>query len=134
DGIRVLIVTGVQTCALPISGASMLLTALIALQRAPTPFDTAQVLAVNVPVMRGGNRTPAETRAFYQDVVRQVGQLPGVERASVGSTVPWRDAGNMVTAQFTVEGYAKEGGEEDPRARLRFASPGFFATLGMRLI
>ena len=132
--LRAFAVTQIGASFVLLAGASMLLTALIALQRAPTPFDTAQVLAVNVPVMRGGNRTPAETRAFYQDVVRQVGQLPGVERASVGSTVPWRDAGNMVTAQFTVEGYAKEGGEEDPRARLRFASPGFFATLGMRLI
>jgi hypothetical protein len=33
-----------------------------------------------------------------------------------------------------VEGYAKADGEEDPRARFRTVSPGFFASLGVPLI
>src|SRR5439155_807081 len=75
--LRVFAVTQIGASFVLLAGASMLLTALIALQRAPTAFDTGQVLAVNVPVMRGGNRTPAETRAFYQDVLRKVRQLGG---------------------------------------------------------
>jgi putative ABC transport system permease protein len=34
--------------------------------------------------------------------------------------------------QFTVEGYAKANGEEDPRARFRTVSPGFFARSACR--
>ncbi len=37
-------------------------------------------------------------------------------------------------AQFSVEGYAKANGEEDPRARFRTVSPGFFAALGVPII
>jgi hypothetical protein len=33
-----------------------------------------------------------------------------------------------------VEGYAKVDGEEDPRARFRSVSSGFFSTLGVPLI
>jgi len=130
--LRAFAVTQIGASFVLLAGASMLLTTLIALQTAPTPFDTTKVLAINVPVMRGGNRTPAETKAFYADVARMVSALPGVERASLGSFVPWRDG--AMTGQFTVQGYKKADGEEDPRARVRFVSPGFFATLGMRII
>ena len=114
-----------------LAGAGMLLTTLIALQRTQTGFETRQVLAVHVPVISSG-RTPDQTRAFYQDMMRQVGQLPGIERVSLGSSVPWRDG--CCDGQFSVEGYAKADGEDDPRAQWRTASPGFFATLDVPII
>ena len=49
--------------------------------------------------------------------------------------MPWRDAGTFGPGfQFSVEGYAKANGEEDPRARFRTVSPGFFAALGVPII
>jgi hypothetical protein len=58
-----------------------------------------------------------------------------VERVAVGTIVPWRDAGGFGPGfQFTVEGYAKGNGEEDPRARFRTISPGFFASLGVPIV
>jgi putative ABC transport system permease protein len=49
--------------------------------------------------------------------------------------VPWRDAGTFGPGfQFSVEGYAKADGEEDPRARFRTVSPGFFASLGVPIV
>jgi ABC-type antimicrobial peptide transport system permease subunit len=46
--------------------------------------------------------------------------------------VPWRDG--CCDGQFTIEGYAKADGEDDPRAQWRTASPGFFATLDVPII
>src|SRR5205823_13096494 len=46
---------------------------------------------------------------------------------------PWRDKG-FFAAQFSVEGYAKANGEEDPRARFRTVSPGFFPALGVPIV
>jgi hypothetical protein len=89
------------------------------------------VLAVHVPVMSDG-RTPDQTVAFYQEIMRQVEQLPGVDRVSAGSSVPWRDGGFYL--QFSVEGYARADGEEDPRGRPRTVSSGFFAALGVPII
>ncbi len=42
--------------------------------------------------------------------------------------------GQSFEAQFSVEGYAKANGEEDPRARFRTVSPGFFAALGVPIL
>ncbi len=124
-------VTQIAASFVLLAGASVLLTTLITLQRARTGFETRQVLAVDVPVMSSG-RTPDQTLTFYQEMVRQVGQLPGVERVSVGSSVPWRDG--CCDGQFSVEGYAKADGEDDPQAQWRTASPGFFATLDVPIV
>ena len=134
--LRAFAVTQVGASFVLLAGASMLLTALITLQRAPTPFETADVLAINVPVIRNGtNRGQRDIGRFYQDIVQRVEGLPGVERAAVGQTVPWRDAGNTIRpVQFMVSGYAKGNGEEDPRARIRTVGPGWFTTVGLRLI
>src|SRR4029453_15644510 len=76
-----------------------------------------------------------QVSTFYDEVLRRIAVLPGVERVAVGTTVPWRDAGNFGPGfQFTAEGYAKANGEEDPRARFRTVSPGFFAALGVPIV
>jgi putative ABC transport system permease protein len=129
--LRLFAVTQIAASFVLLAGAGMLLTTLIALQRTRPGFETRQVLAVNVPVMSSG-RTADQTLAFYQDMMRQVGQLPGVDRASLGSSVPWRDG--CCDGQFSVEGYAKADGEDDPRAQWRTASPGFFATLNVPIV
>ena len=110
-----------------LAGAGMLLTTLVALQAAPTGFKTRNVLALNVPVV-SFSRPPEQVAAFYKEALRRISELPGVERVAVGTIVPWRDAGAFGPGfQFSVEGYAKANGEEDPRARFRTISPGFFA-------
>jgi putative ABC transport system permease protein len=92
------------------------------------------VLVVDVLVMSYG-RTAEQRVAFYQEIMRQVEQPPGVDRVSLGSLAPWRDArGGTFGGQFSVEGYARADGEEDPRARFRNVSPGFFASLGVPII
>ena len=117
-----------------LAGAGMLLKTLFSLQAAQTGFDTRNVLALNVPVL-SFERPPEQTAILYKEAIRRIEQLPGVERAAVGTLVPWRDAGTFGPGfQFTAEGYAKADGEEDPRARFRTISPGFFAALGVPLV
>ena len=130
--LRAFAVTQIAASFVLLAGAGMLLTALIALQSQPTGFNTSNILAVNVPIV-DYSRKPAEITGFYTEAVRRVSQLPGVERVAVGTNVPWRDQG-FFQAQFMVEGYAKANGEEDPRARFRTVSPGFFAALGVPII
>lgn len=116
-----------------LAGAGMLLTTLVALQRAPTGFETRQVLAVDVPTLSFG-QTDEQTGAFYREVMRQIEELPGVNRVALGSAVPWRDAQQSFSFQFSIEGYKRADGEEDPRGRIRTVSPGFFASLGVPII
>jgi putative ABC transport system permease protein len=132
--LRLFAVTQIAASFVLLAGAGMLLTTLLALQSMQTGFNMQNVLAVNVPVMSYG-RTPDQVISFYKEVMRRITELPGVERVAVGTTVPWRDAGGFGPGfQFSVEGYVKADGEEDPRARFRTVSPGFFASLGVPLI
>jgi putative ABC transport system permease protein len=130
--LRLFAVTQIAASFVLLAGAGMLLTTLFALQRAQTGFNTRNVLAINVPLV-SYTRKPQEIRGFYQEVLRRVSAVPGVERAAIGTAVPWRDRG-FFAAQFTIEGYAKANGEEDPRARFRTVSPGFFASLGVPVV
>jgi predicted permease len=114
-----------------LAGAGMLLTTLFSLQRQQSGFRP-NLLAVNVPVV-SFTRKPEEVTSFYQEVVRRISQLPGVEQVAIGTVVPWRDPG-FFAAQFTAEGYQKANGEEDPRAQFRTVSPGFFNALNVKLI
>jgi len=80
-------------------------------------------------------RTPEQVNDFYRDVQRRISQLPGVERVSSGFSVPWRDGQALdISFMFAVDGAKRENGQDDPRARFRSISPGFFGTLGMPIV
>jgi predicted permease len=107
---------------------------LMELEKTQPPFETAHVLAVNLPVMSDG-RTPEQVRDFYREVQRRVSTLPGVEHVSAGFGVPWRDGQALnISFTFAVEGARRENGTEDERARFRSISPGFFETLGIPIL
>ncbi|HVR28698.1 MAG TPA: ABC transporter permease, partial [Thermoanaerobaculia bacterium] len=132
--LRAFAVTQIAASFVLLVGAGMLLASLVALQTVSTGFDTRNVLALDVPVM-SFSRPREQVAEFYKEALRRVAAVPGVERVAVGTVVPWRDAGGFGPGfQFSVEGYAKADGEEDPRARFRTVSPGFFAALGVPII
>ncbi len=127
-------VTQIALSFVLLAGAGMLLRTFLALQAADPGFETARVLAVNVPVTSYG-RTPAQTREFYREVQARVSAVPGVERVAIGSVVPWRDTGGQSSGMaFHVDGAARRDGEDDPRARTRSVTPGYFAALGVPLL
>src|SRR5882762_4246189 len=130
--LRLFAVTQIAASFVLLAGAGTLITTLFALQRARTGMNTHNVLALHVPV--NYERPPAQTLPLYKEAVRRISALPGVESVAVGTLVPWREAGAFFSAQFMVEGYAKADGEDDPRARFRTVSPGFFAALGVPII
>ncbi len=131
---RVFAITQIAASFVLLAGASMLLKTLISLQGAPTGFDTRHVLAVNVPVMSYGKK-PDQVVDFYREAIRRIGELPGVDNVSVGSAVPWRDAGAFGPGfGFSADGHVRAPGEEDPRGRYRTISPGFFASLGVPIV
>lgn len=132
--LRVFAVTQIAASFLLLAGASMLVKTLLSLQAAQTGFDTHHVLALNVPVV-SYEKSPEQIVGFYKEAIRRISELPGVDRVAVGTVVPWRDGGNFGPGfEFSADGHVKGPGEEDPRARFRTVSPGFFAALGVPMI
>jgi predicted permease len=132
--IRVFAVIQIAASFLSLASAAVLLTTLLTLQKAQPGFETGQVLVANLPLISDG-RTPQQVAQFYQDALRSVSALPGVDAAAVASFAPWRDSRYLnFTLQFAVEGLARQNANSDLRARFRFISPGYSAALGIPLL
>ena len=123
--LRMFAVTQITASFLLLAGAGALMKTLFVLENTQPPFDTASVLAVNLPVMSYG-RTPEQVHEFYREVQRRVGALPGVQQVSTGFSVPWRDAqGLNISFTFAMDGAARQNGRDDLRARFRSILPDF---------
>jgi putative ABC transport system permease protein len=126
-------VTQITASFLLLAGAGALVKTLLVLEKTQPPFETAHVLAVNLPIMADG-KTPDQVRDFYREVSRRVSTLPGVQHVSSGFGVPWRDGRALsISFTFSVEGARREK-DEDPRARFRSISSGFFETMGVPIL
>ena len=116
-----------------LAAAGALLATLVALQTAPTGYDMRQVLVMDLPTPSIAISSQQEMSS-YQELLRRLAALPGVEGVALGNVAPWRDRQRYPTPQFAAEGYTPADGEENPRARLRMVSPGFFAVLGVPFV
>jgi predicted permease len=130
--LRVFAVTQIALSFVLLAGAGMLLAALVSLHRMNTPYDLRGVLALDVPM-------PVESYgpksiAFFGEAIKRIEGLRGVELVAASNFVPWRDANRPgLDFQFAVEGGATSE-EDNPHARLRNVTPGFFAALGVPLV
>jgi predicted permease len=128
--LRAFAVTQIAASFLLLTGACVLMKTLFVLEQMRPPFDSGNVLAVNLPVLNYG-KTPEQVKEFYREVARRVAALPGVTQVSEGFSVPWRDEREQsISLMFAAQGARRADGE-DYRAHFRSVGPGFFSTLGM---
>ena len=125
--LRSFAVTQIAASFVLLAGAALLMRSLLVLQATDPGLDT-RILAIDLPLMKLGD----EGRTFYREVRQRIEALPGVASVAMGSTVPWRDVGGL-TLQFTIEGQ-RGAVDEKPRAGVRSASPGYFATAGIPIV
>ncbi len=132
--IRIFTVVQIAASFLMVVGAGVLLKTLLSMQTVHPGFETGRVLISQLPLVSDG-RTPQQIAQFYGEAQRRVRALPGVESAATAMTAPWLDTQFLsFTLQFGVEGRKRDNGKDDLRARFRFVSPGYFATLGIPLL
>jgi putative ABC transport system permease protein len=128
--LRIFAVTQIAASFLLLAGACVLMKTLFVLEETRPPFDSAKVLALNLPLMSYG-KTPQQVHEFYREVQRRISALPGVEHVSSGFTAPWRDdRGLNISFQFAAQGARRADGQ-DFRGKFRVVSPGFFDTFGV---
>ncbi len=132
--LRIFAILQITASFLLLTGAAVLMRTLYVLEKTRPPFDTARVLALNLPVMSYG-RTPQQVDDFYHEVQRRVSALPGVAHVSTGFSVPWRDDQALdISFAFAAQGAARKNGLDDWRAKFRSVSPGYFETLGLPIL
>ncbi len=130
--LRVFAVVQIAASFVLVASAAASVKTLLALEATQAGFETRQVLAVNVPVLRQG-RTPIQVVDYYREAKERIRQLPGVQDVAIGTQVPWRE-GFAFSFELGADGHVPLPSEEHRRAMSRIVSPGFFATLGLPIL
>ncbi len=95
-------------------------------------FDAEGLTAVSVSLDGAGVSTAEARTAFFTGVVARVAALPGVVSVSAINHLPL--AGDLWTLGYAVEGRPPARPGEQPGAAYRVILPGYFKTMGQRIV
>ena len=100
-------------------------------QRTNLGFDSSHVLDMSMdPTEIGYNE--AQGREFYKNLLERVRSLPGIESASLTSSVPLSYFNNTDT--LNIEGYLPPPGQQGQSFLFSYISPGYFDTLKIPML
>jgi putative ABC transport system permease protein len=126
-----LVVTEVALSLVLLAGAGLLIRSFWRLQQVDTGFKTEQLLTMRLFPPESNYPDDLRVAAFYEDLLRRVRSLPGVKDAAAATSVPIGGRNAATVTQI-------EGGSSDVDfrrgAEFRVVSPGYFRTMGIRLL
>jgi predicted permease len=130
---RNLMVAGQITLSVIMMTTSLLfLRSLYRARNQPVGFDTHKHLAtVNVFALGGSGQRPQE---FLPVLAERAAGLPGVKRAAYAFRIPLSDAGSGMSAPVSIPGYQLPEGQSNIPIKLNAVSPGYFQTVGTRIL
>ena len=116
-------------------GAGLLLRSLDNLMRVDPGFDVERTIAMQVTAPGYRLDGSADITAFYDELLREVRDVPGVASAGVVRPMPLTpDTFQGESFRFTVVGQPAPPEGQEPGAVMRFASEDAFAAMGMPLL
>ncbi len=97
-----------------------------------TSPETVQTFGFYIPEIQIPDSSPELVLHMDEAIVQKIGSIPGITSVSIGRSVPMDDnnANNPVYVQHRT--YADN--EVPPARRFNYVAPGFFSTLGTRLL
>jgi putative ABC transport system permease protein len=109
-----------------------MLRSMSALQSIAPGFDPQGLLALEVSVHGTAHADPAQRAPFYAELIDRLRRLPNVQRVSAINHLPLD--GDLWTRAFVIEGRPARRRGEGPGAAYRVVLPGYFETMGLRLV
>ena len=128
---RILVVSEVALAVVLLAGAGLLIRTFQLLRQVNTGFSTDNVLTMKMVLPMPKYAKPEVRRAFYDEVLRRVDELPGIESAGMITFLPLSFSG--MNFSFSIEGQASPGDMKLPFALYRVVSPDYFRTMGIQL-
>jgi putative ABC transport system permease protein len=130
---RSLVVMEVALAILLVTGAALMVRSFARLLAVDTGFRTAGVLLGTVSLPTASYQTDAHVNAFLDTALERLNALPGVKRATLATNLPV--VSGIGVWDFEIEGRPAPGpGLPAWNAAPTFAAPGYFETVGMRLV
>ena len=129
---QALVVTQIAVSVILLTGAGLLVKSMQKLAAVDPGLDTNNVLTMEVPTDFAALTPDSPVLQNYKRMTQEIGTIPGVQIAAVGSNVPLRTTGFQLDVK--AEGRAIAAGEPQPAAEYRTADPRYFNAAGIRLV
>jgi putative ABC transport system permease protein len=113
-------------------GAGLMIQTLWNLRQVDLGFRADHLLTALVPLPQPKYDSDAKRRTFYDGVLEQLRDRPGMISAGFSSDAPFTSEGD--TESYTVEGEAPGGPGEINDALYREVTPGYLSAIGARVI
>jgi predicted permease len=129
---RILVISEVALACVLLVGAGLLLRSFLRLTNIDLGFQPQQTSAIKMEYTTdygAGSNSAAKRAALFQEALRQVSAIPGVESAAISDNLPLEHGRSWeLLAKGTSE---KEGDNKD--AFVYIVTPGYFETMGIHL-
>ncbi len=117
-------------------GAALLMKSFAHLMAVDPGLHTANILTMQLNLPTAKYREGFQRTAFFDEMMRRVEALPGVESAGAVTLPPlwgtWT-GGRMFVQPFQIAGRPEAKPGSEPTADFRVVSPGYFSTVGIPL-
>jgi putative ABC transport system permease protein len=128
---RALVIAEIALAVIMLAGAGLLIRSLIKLQQTSLGFDPQRLLTMDVTLpARKYSDTTADL--FFQQLIDRTAHLPGVRSAALVGSLPI--SGDDSFWSIMIDGHIVKTTAEAPGAKPQFASPGFFETMGVKIV
>ena len=97
-----------------------------------TSPETVQTFGFYIPDTQIPDTSPELVIRMDEAIMQKLASIPGVSSVSIGRSVPMDN--NSYNNPVFVQNRTYEGSEVPPARRFNFVAPGFFSTLGTRLL
>ncbi|HTS46432.1 MAG TPA: ABC transporter permease [Bryobacteraceae bacterium] len=126
-----LVIFEIAGCVVLVTAAGLLIRSLARLQQVDPGFRADHVLTMEFALPK--TLYPGlKVASFYKQLLDRVQRLPGVQSAGICRYLPM--SGPDVSLNFHIEGQPLLAVADQPRAKFRAASGGYFTALGIHLI
>ena len=129
--LRTLVASQVALSCLLLIGAALLGRSVQRLSAEDPGFASERLVLIGLGTT-GRPSSGDAIASFYGDVATRIAAIPGIERAAVGSAIPFSGGGS--SSAFAIEGRVLPAGVNGIDARRSHVLPGFLETLGVRLL
>ena len=127
---KLLVVMEVALSIVLLAGAGLMLNSFLRLKRVSPGFSPERILTTQIALPTIRYREPAQINNFYEQLIPQLRNLPGVEAAGIGMSLP----PNLLSVSdtFTIEGTPAD--KSAPSSPVVVVSSGYFEALGIPVL
>jgi putative ABC transport system permease protein len=128
---NLLVVSEVALSLLLLVSAGLLIKSFMRLQETELGFDPENVLTLRVPLPEARYKEYAQVDNFWDELLRRVRALPGVESAGLTRGLPMNGG---IESGVMVEGQETTNPKDATVAVNLYAEPGYFRTMNIKLL